>query len=94
MLSAGEGLRTNKNMLVFLVPDTKRLSKLRAALRCWLALKQVEKTSSFEEMDKEDQDQVKDQRKDKETEVETLLRQAYQNTLLSERRRDHPSFGH
>jgi hypothetical protein len=77
--SAGEGLRTNRNMLVFLVPDTARLAALRAAVRRWLALKDVAQSPSFKEMDREDQEQVKDQLKDKETEVEALLRQAYQD---------------
>ncbi|MGC8832532.1 MAG: DUF499 domain-containing protein, partial [Armatimonadota bacterium] len=76
--SAGEGIRTNKNMLVFLVPDPTRLHTLRPALRRWLALKDVEQSPSFKEMDKEDQEQVRGQLKDKEAEVEALLRQAYQ----------------
>jgi len=79
MQSAGEGLRTNKNMLVFLVPNTARLAALRAAVRRWLALEDVAQSSSFKEMDKEDQEQVKDQLKDKVAEVEALLLQAYQD---------------
>ncbi|GIV15264.1 MAG: hypothetical protein KatS3mg022_0699 [Armatimonadota bacterium] len=77
--SAGEGIRTNKNMLVFLVPDTRRLPALRSALRRWLALQEVVQSPSFKEMDKEDQEQVRDQLRDKEVEVEALLRQAYQD---------------
>ncbi len=76
---AGGGIRTNRNMLVFLVPDLKRREALRAAIRRWLALKGVEESSSFKEMDREDREQVKDQRKDKEAEIEGLLRQAYQD---------------
>jgi hypothetical protein len=76
---AGEGIRTNKNMLVFLVPDKIRLPALRSALRRWLALAELARSPSFKEMDKEDQQQVKDQLKDKEAEVEVLLRQAYQD---------------
>ncbi len=75
---AGEGIRTNKNMLVFLVPDKTRLPALRSALRRWLALAELGRSPSFKEMEKEDQQQVRDQVKDKETEVEALLRQAYQ----------------
>lgn len=77
--SAGEGIRTNKNMLVFLVPDSARLPALRSALRRWLALKEVAQSPSFKEMEKEDQEQVKDQLKDKEADMEALLRQAYQD---------------
>jgi hypothetical protein len=77
--SAGDGPRINKNMLVFIVPNTARLAALRAAVRRWLALKDVTQSSSFREMDNEDQEQVKHQLKDKETEVEALLRQAYQD---------------
>jgi len=75
---AGEGIRTNKNMLVFLVPDKTRLPALRSALRRLRALEELERSPSFKEMEKEDQQQVKDQLKDKRTEVEALLRQAYQ----------------
>jgi hypothetical protein len=76
---AGEGLRTNRNMLVFLVPETARLAALRAAVRRWLALREILQSPSFKEMERDDRDQVQDQWKDKEAEVEALLRQAYQD---------------
>jgi hypothetical protein len=79
MQRAGEGIRTNKNMLIFLVPDTTRLAAVRSALRRWLALDQLVHSTSFKEMDKDDQEEVKGQLKDKEEEVKTLLRQAYQD---------------
>lgn len=75
---AGDGMRINKNMLVFLVPDRSRLSALRAALRRCLALEELARSPSFKEMEKDDQQQLKEQLKDKEAEVEALLRHAYQ----------------
>jgi hypothetical protein len=75
---AGEGIRINKNMLVFLVPDRSRVAAVRTALRRCLALEELARAPSFKEMDKDDQQQLKDQLKDKEAEVEALLRHAYQ----------------
>jgi histone H3/H4 len=75
---ASDGVRINKNMLVFLVPDRSRLSALRAALRRCLALEELARSPSFKEMEKDDQQQLKEQLKDKEAEVEALLRHAYQ----------------
>jgi len=75
---ASDGMRINKNMLVFLVPDRSRLSALRAALRRCLALEELARSPSFKEMEKDDQQQLKEQLKDKEAEVEALLRHAYQ----------------
>jgi len=75
--SAGDGIRTNKNMLVFLVPQRSRLEAVRSAVRRWLALKEVEKSPSFKEMDADDKEQVRGQRRDKEAEIEVLLKQAY-----------------
>ncbi len=82
--SAGGGIRTNKNMLVFLVPDRTRLSVLRASVRRWCALKGVERSSSFREMERDDQDQVRQQLKDKEAEIEGLIRQMYQSIYRPE----------
>ncbi|MBC7217419.1 MAG: ATP-binding protein [Candidatus Caldatribacterium sp.] len=76
---AGDGIRTNKNMLVFLVPEQARMASLRTAVRRWLALKEVERSHSFKELDAEDKDQVREQLKDKEAEIETLIKQAYQD---------------
>jgi len=77
--SAGDGIRTNKNMLVFLVPERSRLAAVRSAVRRWLALKEVEKSPSFKEMDADDKEQVRGQLRDKEAEIEVLLKQAYQD---------------
>lgn len=76
--SAGEGIRTNKNMLVFLVPDRARASALRASVRRWCALREVERSPSFREMERDDQDQVRQQLKDKEADIESTIRQVYQ----------------
>lgn len=81
---AGDGIRTNKNMLVFLVPDLSRASALRASVRRWCALKQVERSSSFREMDRDDQELVRQQLKDKETEIEGTIRQMYQSIYRPE----------
>ena len=78
MQSAGE-IRTNRNMLVFLVPDTRRAASIRVALKRWLALKEVAQSPSLKQMDEDDRDQVKVQLKDKECELEALLRQTYQD---------------
>jgi hypothetical protein len=77
--SAGNGIRTNKNMLVFLVPEKSRLAAIRSAVRRWLALKEVEGSPSFKEMDADDREQVRNQLRDKEAEIEALLKQAYQD---------------
>jgi SpoVK/Ycf46/Vps4 family AAA+-type ATPase len=75
--SAGSGIRTNKNMLVFLVPERARLESVRSAVRRWLALKEVEGSPSFRDLDAEDKEQVRGQLRDKESEIEALLKQAY-----------------
>jgi hypothetical protein len=82
--SAGGGIRTNKNMLVFLVPDRTRASVLHASVRRWCALKGVERSSSFREMERDDHDQVRQQLKDKEAEIEVLIRQMYQSIYRPE----------
>ena len=66
-------------MLVFLVPERSRLAAVRSAVRRWLALKEVEKSPSFKEMDADDKEQVRGQLRDKEAEIEALLKQAYQD---------------
>ena len=75
--SAGSGIRTNKNMLVFLVPERTRLESVRSAVRRWLALEEVEGSPSFRDLDAEDKEQVRGQLRDKESEIEALLKQAY-----------------
>ena len=77
--AAGDGFRTNKNMLVFLVPDRSKLTAVRSSVRRWLALKEVESSPSFKELDADDKEQVRGQLRDKEAEIEALLKQAYQD---------------
>lgn len=77
--SAGDRIRTNKNMLVFLVPDPSKLTAVRSSVRRWLALKEVESSPSFKELDADDKEQVRGQLRDKEAEIEALLKQAYQD---------------
>jgi hypothetical protein len=76
--SAGDGIRANKNMLVFLAPERSRLAAVRAAVRRWLALKDVESSPSFKELDADDREQVRNQLGEKGKEIETSLKQAYQ----------------
>lgn len=76
--SAGEGIRSNRNMLVFLVPDSTRVAAVRSAIRRWLALSEIARSPSFQEMERDDRQQVQEQRKEKETEIRALLGQAYQ----------------
>ncbi len=76
--AAESGIRVNKNMLIFLVPEPTQISALRSAIRRWLALKAVSDSHSFKEMDSDDREQVKLQLKDKEAELEALLRRTYQ----------------
>jgi len=79
--SAGEGFRVHRNMLVFLVPDPTQTAAVRSALRRRLALSEIMRSPSFQEMKRDDPKQaqeVEDQLKEKEKEVEALLRQAYQ----------------
>jgi hypothetical protein len=72
-----EGNRVNRNMLVFLVPDPTALPALRTAVRRWLALRQVTQSASYKDMEQDDREQVRDQLKSKEDDIEVTLRQAY-----------------
>lgn len=81
---ASAGIRANKNMLVFLAPDRARASALHALVRRWSALKEVERSSSFREMERDDQEQVRQQLKDKEAEIESTIRQMYQSIYRPE----------
>ena len=76
---AGDSHRTNPNMLVFLVPETTQIAKLRSTIRRYLALKDIEQSPSFKEMGQDDRDQVREQLKEKETEIKAILFQAYRN---------------
>jgi hypothetical protein len=79
--AAADRIRTNRNMLVFLVPESTQVGALRTVVRRLEALEQIAAAPSFKEMDREDQLQVKEQLKDKETELEGLLRQAYRRVF-------------
>lgn len=63
--SAGGSIRTNRNMLVFLVPDATKLALLRGTIRRHLALEEIIRSPSFKEMDAEDREQVREQAKEK-----------------------------
>jgi len=76
--SAREGIRVHRNMLIFLVPDPTQAAAVRSALRRWRALSEITRSPSFKEMEQDDQNQVKEQLKEKEGEVEAFLRRAYQ----------------
>lgn len=77
--SAAEGIRTNRNMLIFLAPDPGRLQPVRAALRRWLALDQARNSSSFKDFDREDRQQIDSQARDKLNEVKAVFLHAYQD---------------
>jgi len=68
---------TKKNLLVFLAPDKAQESRVRVAVRRWLALKQLQLAPMFRELDKDDQDEVKRQLREKEAEIQGLLLAAY-----------------
>ena len=72
-----EGNRVHRNMLVFLVPDPRSPATLRSAVRRWLALRQVTESSSYKDMEQDDREQVRDQLKSKEDDIEVSLREAY-----------------
>lgn len=77
MQSAADRIRTNRNMLIFVVPESAKVEALRSVVRRLVALEQVVAAPSLREMDREDQLQVKEQLKDKEAELEGQLRQVY-----------------
>ncbi len=76
---AGDARRTNPNMLVFLAPETAQLANLQSAVRRYLALKDIEQSPSFKEMGQDDRDQVREQLKEKETLIKSILFRAYLN---------------
>ena len=72
-----DGNRVYRNMLVFLVPDPRALDTLRTSVRRWLALRQVTQSASYKDMEEDDREQVREQLKSKEADIEASLRQAY-----------------
>ncbi|MGQ9524833.1 MAG: hypothetical protein ACUVTZ_08340, partial [Armatimonadota bacterium] len=68
---------TRRNMLIFLAPEKEGEGRLRAAVKRLLALEAVEHAGMFRELDREDQDEVKDQLKEKQAEVDGLLFSLY-----------------
>lgn len=81
MQSAADRIRANRNMLIFVVPESAKVEALRSVVRRLVALEQVAASPSFREMDREDQLQVKEQFKDKEAELEGQLRQVYRRVF-------------
>jgi hypothetical protein len=77
--SAGGSIRTNKNMLVFLAPDTTQLAALRGLVRRYLALEEVAHSPSFREMEPEDREQVQEQLREKQAGIEGLFLKMYQD---------------
>jgi len=68
---------TRRNLLVFLAPERESEGRLRAAAKRLLALKDVQKTAVFRELDPEDKKEVDDQVKEQETKVKEWLFAAY-----------------
>jgi len=77
--SVGGNIRTNKNMLVFLAPDTTQLAALQGLVRRYLALEEVAHSPSFREMEPEDREQVQEQLREKRTGIEGLFLKMYQD---------------
>ncbi|MDW8224327.1 MAG: DUF499 domain-containing protein, partial [Gemmatales bacterium] len=74
---SGEAIRKHKNMLVFVAPRHEYLDAVRVALKRCLALQGLIKSVTFQELDSEDQEQVKAQLNDKQTELEAQLLKVY-----------------
>ncbi len=72
------GRVTSRNLLVFLAPEKTHEGALRVAVRRWLALQNLQKSRTLQEMDREDQDAVREQARDKESEIQALLFSTYQ----------------
>ena len=68
---------TRRNLLIFLAPQKESEGKLRASVKRLLALEAVQKAGMFRELDKEDQDEVKGQLKEKQAKVDGLLFSIY-----------------
>ena len=68
---------TRRNLLIFLAPEAEGQGRLRAAVKRLLALEAVQRATVFRELDREDQGEVKDQFKEKQTETDGLLFSLY-----------------
>lgn len=68
---------TRRNLLIFLAPEKEGEGRLRAAVKRLLALEAIQKAPIFRELDKEDQNEVRDRFKEKQEEVEGLLFSLY-----------------
>ncbi|MGQ9684508.1 MAG: ATP-binding protein [Anaerolineae bacterium] len=64
---------TNRNLLVFLAPDKSQEGALRVTLRRWLALQGLQAAQMFQELEKEDCDEVKRRLKEVKGEIQGLL---------------------
>lgn len=72
---------TNRNLLVFLVPEKAQEGLLRASLRRLLALQDLRRARMFQELDQEDREEVERQLKEREKEVEGLLFTTYSHVF-------------
>ncbi|MGQ9879691.1 MAG: ATP-binding protein [Armatimonadota bacterium] len=68
---------TRRNLLIFLAPEKGGEGRLRTSVKRLLALEAVQRAGMFRELDKEDQEEVKDQIKEKQAEVDGLLFSLY-----------------
>ena len=76
---AGDGPRANRNMLVFLVPDSTRVQRLRQALRRLMALEKIKGSATFRNLlDETDREEVERQLRDKDHEVTAILKGMYE----------------
>ncbi|MCS6884392.1 MAG: ATP-binding protein [Blastocatellia bacterium] len=74
---AGKAIRKHKNMLIFLAALRDTFEAIRSVLKRWWALQYVSNSCLFKDLSNEDKEQLKEQLKDKEAELETLLLKTY-----------------
>lgn len=68
---------THRNLLIFLAPEKGHEAAVRAAVRRWRALQQLQRAPTFRELDKEDQAEVWRLVEEKEAEIEGRLSAMY-----------------
>jgi len=74
---SGTGIRTNRNMLVFLAPERGHGAALRTATRRLIALRTIRQAALFRDLDAEDKREVQEGLREKEGEVQSLLLATY-----------------
>jgi hypothetical protein len=73
------GRVTQRNLLIFLAPERGKEGQLRAAVRRYLALQDLQRTQTFRELlDEDDREEVRRLLKEKDDEIRGLLAGTYQ----------------